>query len=171
MGDAGLRRGLRHDCEARTPGSVDMDVMAPKGQGAGRVVLHHMQEPQHVVSNTWECGGPAGLEPLCTRALSTKRSQPSSSPIQSRSCTTLGFFPSSLLPCFPASPFPPSLLPFFPSSLLPPSLTRRELLCKRRAPYPGLSVWGSHGGKLMRIRIFIYLPPKAGFNWRGPARR
>ena len=25
--------------------------------------------------------------------------------------------------------------------------------------------------KLMRIRIFIYLPPKAGFNWRGPARR
>ena len=26
-------------------------------------------------------------------------------------------------------------------------------------------------GKLMRIRIFIYLPPKAGFNWRGPARR
>ena len=26
-------------------------------------------------------------------------------------------------------------------------------------------------GKLMRIRTFYYLPPKAGFNWRGPARR
>ena len=26
-------------------------------------------------------------------------------------------------------------------------------------------------GKLMRIRTFVYLPPKAGFNWRGPARR
>ena len=28
-----------------------------------------------------------------------------------------------------------------------------------------------HAGKLMRIRTFYYLPPKAGFNWRGPARR
>ena len=26
-------------------------------------------------------------------------------------------------------------------------------------------------GKFMRIRTFYYLPPKAGFNWRGPARR
>ena len=24
-------------------------------------------------------------------------------------------------------------------------------------------------GKFMRIRTFYYLPPKAGFNWRGPA--
>ena len=30
---------------------------------------------------------------------------------------------------------------------------------------------GAAAGKLMRIRIFIHLPPKAGFNWRGPARR
>jgi hypothetical protein len=28
-----------------------------------------------------------------------------------------------------------------------------------------------NAGKLMRIRTFYYLPPKAGFNWRGPARR
>jgi hypothetical protein len=26
-------------------------------------------------------------------------------------------------------------------------------------------------GKFMRVRTFYYLPPKAGFNWRGPARR
>jgi hypothetical protein len=26
-------------------------------------------------------------------------------------------------------------------------------------------------GKFMRIWTFYYLPPKAGFNWRGPARR
>ena len=36
-----------------------------------------------------------------------------------------------------------------------------------RAMYRPISVTG----KLMRIRIFIYLPPKAGFNWHGPARR
>ena len=29
----------------------------------------------------------------------------------------------------------------------------------------------SLSGKFMQIWTFYYLPPKAGFNWRGPARR
>ena len=46
----------------------------------------------------------------------------------------------------------------------------------KRARQTGLRVVGVEvdflqPGKFMRIRTFYYLPPKAGFNWRGPARR
>ena len=49
-----------------------------------------------------------------------------------------------------------------------PAMCAQHVGCLRAVVLSG-SLYAT--GKLMRIRIFIYLPPKAGFNWRGPARR